>query len=120
MQYMIAFRETADDAASREDPKRAEAYWGGWMAYIKAIEATGFVRGGAGLQPPATGSTVRVRDGKRAIQDGPYADSKEQLGGFFLLEVDKLDIALEWAARAPCAATGSVEVRPCLPPPAAA
>jgi hypothetical protein len=70
--------------------------------------------GGSGLQPPAVATTVRQRDGKRQVQDGPYAETKEQLGGYFEIEVADLDTALDWAARCPAAATGAVEVRPNL------
>jgi hypothetical protein len=70
--------------------------------------------GGAGLQPPPLGTTVRERDGKRHVQDGPYADTKEQLGGFYEIDVPDLDTALDWAARCPSASTGAVEVRPNL------
>jgi hypothetical protein len=59
---------------------------------------------------------VRLRDGKRLVQDGPFADAKEPLGGYFVIEVPDLDTALEWAARAPSAAGASVEVRPVMPP----
>jgi hypothetical protein len=115
MQYMLMFYETAEQFARRGDPGAAD-YWAGWMAYVKAVADSGIKRAGAGLQPPATATSLRLRGSKRQIQDGPFADSKEQLGGFFLIEVDNLDAALEWAARAPCAATGGVEVRPVLPP----
>lgn len=73
------------------------------------------MRGGAGLQPPHTATTVTLADGGHQVQDGPFSDSKEQLGGFFLIEVDSLDEALAWAARLPSPA-GKIEVRPCLPP----
>jgi hypothetical protein len=71
--------------------------------------------------PPETGTIVRVRDGVRslqdgAVQDGPYADSKEQVGGYFIVEVPDLDTALEWAARSPSASYASTEVRPVMPP----
>jgi len=66
--------------------------------------------GSAGLQPPHAGTTLRQRDGERHVQDGPYAETKEQLGGFYEIEVPDLDKALEWAARCPAAATGAVEV----------
>jgi hypothetical protein len=71
---------------------------------------------GDGLQGPMLATTLRVIDGKRHVQDGPFADTKEQLGGYFVIEVPDLDAALDWAAKAPCALTGSVEVRPVLPP----
>lgn len=114
MQYMLMFYETTDGFTQRQTAP--EAYWGSWSAYVRAIQDAGITRGGAGLQPPDLATTVRVRDGHRQVQDGPFADTKEQLGGFFLIEVSSLDDALQWASRAPCAATGSVEVRPQLPP----
>jgi len=116
MQYAILFYETAADFAQRNDPKKGPEYWGAWGAYIETLTKSGIVRGGAGLQPPTTGTTVRLRAGQRQVQDGPFADTKEQLGGFFLIEVADLDAALEWAARSPSANVGSVEVRPVLPP----
>ena len=116
MQYALTFHETAEDFAHRTDAA-APQFMAGWMAYIQAMRDSGIMRAGAGLQPPATATSVRLRNGKRQVHDGPFADSKEQLGGFVLIEVADLDAALEWAARAPCAATGGVEVRPVLPPP---
>lgn len=117
MQYMLTFHETADAFAQRNDPMRRDAYWGAWMAYVGALNASGIVVSGAGLQPPATATTVMIRDGKRQVQDGPYADTKEQLAGFFVIEVPDLDTAIDWAARSPCAAYAAAELRPVLPPP---
>ena len=77
----------------------------------------GIVISGNGLQDPNNGTQVRVRDGKCVIHDGPYVDTKEHLGGYFIIEVPHLDDALEWAARSPNATTGSTEVRLVLPPP---
>lgn len=120
MQYMLMFREGEAEFEMRDDPARAPAYWGAWMAYIDALNQAGIVVSGAGLQPPRSGTVVKVRDGQRQIEDGPYPDTKEQLGGYFVVEVADLDGALDWAARSPAAAYGSVEVRPVLPPPTAA
>jgi hypothetical protein len=72
----------------------------------------GIFVGGKPLDAPETATTVRLRGSKREIQDGPYSDTKEQLGGFTLLELPSLDAALEWAARCPAASYGAVEVRP--------
>lgn len=119
MQYMIMFSETPAHFAEREDPVAAPAYWGAWNAYIGALGQAGIIVSGNGLHGPATATTVRVRDGQRLVQDGPYADTKEQLGGYFVIEVADLDAAIDWASKAPSAAYGSVEVRPVLPPPAA-
>jgi hypothetical protein len=116
MQYMLLFTETEADFAKRNHPEEAGAYWGGWSAYIGALREAGVIVNGDGLQGPHTATTVRVRDGKRSVEDGPFADTKEQLGGYFVIEVPDLDTALDWAARAPSASCGSVEVRPVLPP----
>jgi hypothetical protein len=117
MQYSILVYETEAELSARNDPKRAEGYWAAYTAYSKALVEAGIARGGAGLLPPHDATTLRVRDGRRQVQDGPFTDTKERLGGFYLIEVPDLDKALEWAARCPSAATGSVEVRPTLPPP---
>jgi hypothetical protein len=74
--------------------------------------AAGVFVGGAPLKDTGTATTVRLKDGRRLVQDGPFAEAKEQLGGFVILDVPSLDAALEWAARCPTAATGVVEVRP--------
>ena len=79
----------------------------------EATEAGVFV-GGEGLQPVATATTVRVRDDERMLTDGPYAETKEQLGGYYLLECKDLDDALNWAAQIPEAKTGAIEVRPIM------
>jgi hypothetical protein len=89
-----------------------DAFWEPWRAYVKALDEAGVRVGGAPLQPESTGTTVRVKGGQRLVQDGPYANTKEQLGGFIILELPSLDAALEWAARCPTAADGVVEVRP--------
>ena len=117
MQYMLIFAESEADFAKRDDPTEAPAYWGAWNAYISAMRNAGIIVSGEGLQPPHTATTVRLRDGERQVHDGPFADSKEALGGFFVIEVADLDAALDWAAQSPSAGYGSVEVRPTLPPP---
>lgn len=117
MQYMLIYQEPSSEIAKREDAQAAPAYWGAWMAYITAMRESGLVVSGNGLMPPATATNVRIRDGKRQVQDGPYADSKEHLGGYHIIEVPSLDAALEWAARAPSSSVGTTEVRPVMPPP---
>jgi hypothetical protein len=72
------------------------------------------IAAGDGLQPTATATTVRVRDGERLLTDGPFAETKEQLGGFYLVEAGSIDEAIEWAAKIPGVRTGSVEVRPVM------
>lgn len=120
MQYALLFREPAAEAATRNDPAKAPAYWAAWTAYAEAVAKSGVMVSGAGLELPETATTLRIRDGKRQIHDGPYAESKEMLGGFFVIDVPNLDVALEWAARAPSSSCGSTEIRPVLAPPSAA
>src|SRR4051794_26875674 len=83
-------------------------------AFGEEAEKAGALLGGEGLQPTVTATTVRVRDGERLNTDGPFAETKEQLGGFYLLECRDLDEAIDWAAKIPGAATGAVEVRPVM------
>jgi hypothetical protein len=118
MQYMLMFFDTAENQTVPSDPVQAKAYMGAWGAYIGALHASGVAVNGHGLQSRATATTLRLRQGGRQVQDGPFADTKEQLGGYFVIDVPTLDEALEWAARCPVAVTGAVEVRPVLMPPA--
>ncbi|QDL56372.1 YciI family protein [Rhodoferax aquaticus] len=120
MQFMIVFKETDAEVARKDDPTAAPAYWGAWGAYMNAMQDSGIMVSGNALQPPRTATHIRVEGGKRQVQDGPFADTYEHLGGYVIVKADSLDEALEWASRAPCASAGSVEVRPVLPPPTAA
>jgi len=110
--------EPSADFDRRQDPDAAPAYWAAWHSYIGAMTQAGVIVNGAGLHPPQMATTVRIRDGQRQIHDGPFADSHEHLGGFFVIDVAHLDDALAWAARARSSASGSTEVRPVLPAPA--
>ena len=113
MLYALLVYEKPPDFARRDPSAEKGAYIGAWRTYHRAIVEAGVrVEGGNPLDAPETATTVRVRDSKRQIQDGPYAGTKEQLGGFVLLELPSLDAALEWAARCPAASYGTVEVRP--------
>ncbi len=114
MQYMLILNETAEDFTKRLDPVQAGPYWGGWNAFIGAMAQAGIIVKGDGLQGPQLATTLRIRDGQRLVEDGPFADTKEQLGGYFVIDVPDLDTALDWAAKAPSALTASVEVRPVL------
>jgi len=110
---MLIYESPEAFAARKSD--RSDPYTGAWRAYYKAMVEAGVYVGGDPLQVPDTGTTIRIEDGKRHVQDGPYADAKEQLGGFTILEVPSLDAALGWAARCPAASYGAVEVRPLAP-----
>ncbi len=116
MQYMLMFREEMETFEERNDSVKSGAYWGAWSAYIGAMREAGIIVNGDGLQGPHTATTVRVRNGKRHVEDGPFADAKEQLGGYFVIEAPNLDAAIEWAAKSPSANYASVEIRPVLPP----
>jgi hypothetical protein len=111
MQFALMIYESPEAFAMRnnEDP---DPYRGAWRAYYKAMLEAGIYLGGDPLEPPNTGATVSIRDGKQRVQDGPYADTKEQLAGIILLELPSREAALEWAARCPTASLGSIEVRP--------
>ena len=91
-----------------EQEQGAAAY----MAYGEALKKAGAIAGSNRLQPTSTATTVRITNGKSQVLDGPYVDSKEQLGGYFLIDVPDLDSAISWAARCPAAGHGVVEVRP--------
>jgi len=116
MQYVLLNYEKTETFAAR-DHERQESYWGAWTAYIAALNEAGVMVGGQGLQTPTVATTIRLADGKRHVQDGPFADTKEQLAGFFVLELASLDDAIQWAARCPAAADGAVEIRPVMPAP---
>jgi len=111
MKYVVLIHETPANFETRRNPSH-EPYVGAWRAYYKALVKAGVYVGGAPLKEVATATTVRLKDGKRHVQDGPFAEAKEQLGGFMILELPSLDAALDWAARCPAAATGALEVRP--------
>jgi hypothetical protein len=83
-------------------------------AYGEALQAAGIFVGGAGLDSPQTATTLSLRGGKRQVHDGPYAETKEFLGGFGIIDVPNLDVTLEWAARHPAAGYSSIEIRPLL------
>ena len=91
-----------------------EHWLGAYRAYMEAMTKAGVLKSSSGLQPTASATTVRVANGKTQVLDGPYADSKEQLGGFHIIDVADLDAAISWAARSPTALHGVVEVRPVM------
>lgn len=113
MKYHLFVYESATELAKRDHAEDAPAYWAAYSKFTKDLNDAGVSRGGALLQGPHSGTTVRVQDASNQIQDGPYADTKDQLGGYFIIEVYNLDEALHWAAQCPCAQTGGAcEVRP--------
>jgi hypothetical protein len=95
-------------------PEEGAAIFQAHGEFGQAAGEAGVFGGGDGLQPTNTATTLRVRDGERMLTDGPYAETKEQLGGYYLLDCKDLDDALNWAARIPEAKTGAIEVRPVI------
>lgn len=114
MQFALMIYESPEAFAMREN-QDPDPYRGAWRAYYKSMLEAGVYLGGNPLELPGSGATVSIRNGKQRVQDGPYADTKEQLAGFVLLEFPSREAALEWAARCPAASLGSVEVRPLAP-----
>ena len=116
MQYllMIYAAESQWNTISEEEGARMMAEYG---AFTQSIIASGNYKGGNRLHPVARATTVRVRDGKTVVTDGPFAETKEQLGGYYLIDAPDLDAAMAIAARIPGARLGSIEVRPILPMP---
>jgi hypothetical protein len=111
MKYMLLLY--ASESAVPETPEEQEAVAPRvWFALMEEMKAAGALLSNNGLAPIATATTVRVREGKTLITDGPFAETHEQLGGFFLLDCKDLDEALRWAEKIPHAKYGSVEVRP--------
>ena len=102
----------------RDEAKDGEVNWEQisreYAEYAQAIAQAGVVRGGQKLQPSATATTVKITNGEQLISDGPFAEVREQLGGFFVLECENLGEALKWAARCPGSQHGTVEVRPVM------
>ncbi len=114
MQYllMIYGDEAAMQKASPADTEKMLADYG---AYYEAMAKAGVVQGGQRLRPISDATSVRIGDGKTRVMNGPYADTREGLGGYYMIDVPDLDGAISWAARCPGAAHGTVEVRPIWP-----
>jgi hypothetical protein len=117
MQYLLLIYRDEKQAtqATEADMQAMSAEYG---VYTKSIIASGHFKAGDALQPIRTATTVRVRNGKTLTTDGPFAETKEQLGGYYLVEAKDLDEAIALAARIPNARDGSIEVRPIRPMPA--
>jgi hypothetical protein len=114
MQFAFLIYESPEAFGSRKTDGK-DPYTSAWRAYYEAMVEAGVYVGGDPLEVPETGTTVKIEGTERRVQDGPYADSKEQLGGFTILELPSIDEALDWAARCPAASAGAVEVRPLAP-----
>jgi hypothetical protein len=114
MQYLLMIY-ASEPAEAAMDPARLSARIGEYGEFTKSIVHAGQYKAGERLKPTSMASTVRVRDGKVVITDGPFAETREQLGGYYLVEAKNLDEAIGLAARIPSAKDGSIEVRPIWP-----
>jgi len=115
MKYMLLMY--ADESKGSQTPEEQQAHAPEtWYALMEEMKAAGVLVSNNGLSPVDNATTVRVREGKALINDGPFAETHEQLGGFFLLNCKDLDEALRWAAKIPSATLGSIEVRPLWSP----
>jgi hypothetical protein len=111
MQYMLL--DYVKEAGWPQLTQAEQEHWlGAYKAFMEAMTNAGVLKLSKGLKPSSSATTVRVANGKTQVLDGPYPDSKEQLGGFHIIEVPDLDAAIAWAARSPTALHGTVEVRP--------
>jgi hypothetical protein len=114
MEYMLLIH--ADNSGADKMPESARTQMlAAYRAYTEALQQSGVVRSSNRLRPASSGTAVRVRDGKTEVQNGPFIETKEELGGYYLIDVPNIDSALSWAARCPGANFGTIEVRPIWP-----
>jgi hypothetical protein len=111
MEYLLLIYDNEADLAKRSEAEQAAIYQD-YAKFTQSIQQSGNHRAGQQLQPVSTATTVRVRNGKRVVTDGPFAETREQLGGFYWIQAKDLDEALAIAERIPSARIGSIEVRP--------
>ena len=113
MQYMLLIYGEENGWESLGEEEQGEIYQA-YLKFTKDLEDSGAMVAGDALQPTQTATTVRVKNDETLTTDGPFAETKEQLGGYYLINADSLDEAIEWAARIPASRHGSVEVRPVM------
>ena len=111
MQYLMMLH-VDESGWAKLSPEQQQQGAAAYMAFAEALRKAGAFLGSNRLKPSANSTTVRIVNGKSQVLDGPYADTKEQIGGYYLIDVPDLDAALSWAARCPAASHGVVEVRP--------
>ena len=113
MQFLLLIHHVESERYARK-PEVQEGIYKEYIDLVRDLSAKGNYLGGHELKPTSSATTVRVRNGKRSLTDGPFAETKEQLGGYFLVEAKDLDEAISIAARVPAAREGSIEVRPVI------
>jgi hypothetical protein len=114
MEYLLLI--IGDEARANAEPAKSQTGVSPeYAAYNDALVKAGVLRGGKRLRPSSASTTVKVRDKKAVVLSGPYVESQEQIGGFYLIDVPDLDAAIDWAKRLPAAADGVIEIRPVWP-----
>lgn len=113
MKYMLLLHSNPADGSPPDSAEFAEEMQR-WFAYTNALTQAGAYVSGDALHGTETATTVQVRDGARVVTDGPFIESKEALGGYYVIDVEDLDAAIDWAARIPSVTFGTVEVRPLM------
>ncbi len=111
MQAMILAYEAPGDFAKRTDRAQYKAYMDDWSAFGEALRNAGVYRRGSALDGPETATVLSMKNGRRIVEDGPFTDSKEQLGGYVVIDVASLSDAVDWAKKCPAAKNGRVDVR---------
>jgi hypothetical protein len=110
MKYMLVI--VGDESQRTDDDPAAQMQ--AWFDYSQALVDAGVLVSGEGLQPSSTATTLRMQDGERVLTDGPFAETKEQIGGFYVIDCKDLDEAIDWAAKLPSAERGFCEIRPVI------
>ena len=110
MRYLLLIY--GEEQAAPPSQEEIDASMAEWFAYDKAIRDAGVAQAGEALDMSHTATTIQLKEGERVVTDGPFAETREVLGGFYMIDVPDLDTALDWAARCPGAKNGSIEVRP--------
>jgi hypothetical protein len=113
MQYLLMIY-TNEQQEAQHSPEENEAVMGEYYAFTNEVREAGVMVAGEALHPTTAATTVRVRNGQTTSTDGPFAETKEQLGGYYLLDCQNLDEAIKWAAKIPGAREGSIEIRPVM------
>ncbi len=111
MKFMLLANEAPEDFALRDNAAKFDAFMGEWYAFGAALREQKIHVDASALEPPATATVVSVRDSVRTVEDGPYPDAKEQLGGFCIIDVPDIATAQDWAAKCPAVKNGFVDVR---------
>lgn len=116
MQYALLIYEDHDAYPGGEQGEAWQAILNAHTAFGGEVAQAGIMRGGAGLKAVQTATTVRTQGGQQTVHDGPFAETREELGGFYLIEVADLDEAIAWARKVPLSKNGAIEIRPTIGP----